>query len=199
MKTENSTLMKMARESLVGRWALSIGVIISYVIITTAAQNIVKSGSLIGLIIGGPFSLGLSIFVLSVSRNQDPKYKQLFDGFKEFGTALGSYLLRLMFTVLWSLLLIIPGIIASISYSMTFYIIADDKSIGPLEAIRKSKNMMYGYKMKFFLLQLRFVGWAVLSVLTLGIGFLWLIPYIEITNAKFYDDIRNNLEPVVVS
>ncbi|GHT57847.1 hypothetical protein FACS18945_2990 [Bacteroidia bacterium] len=104
-----------------------------------------------------------------------------------------------MGTCQWSLLLIIPGIIAAISYSMTFYIIADDPAISAMDAINKSKKMMYGYKMKYFCLSLRFLGWALLCILTLGIGFLWLMPYIQVTFAKFYDDLKAaNTEEVVV-
>jgi uncharacterized membrane protein len=90
------------------------------------------------------------------------------------------------------LLLIIPGIIAALSYSMTFFIIADDESIEPMEALKKSKKMMEGYKLKLFYLSIRFFGLALLCILTLGIGFLWLIPYTYVTMAKFYDDIKDN-------
>jgi len=98
----------------------------------------------------------------------------------------------IIFTVLWTLLLIIPGIIAAISYSMTFFIMADDDSIDAMAAIDKSKAMMNGYKMKYFRMNLRFLGWSLLCFLTLGIGFLWLIPYMYVSYVKFYDDIKNN-------
>jgi uncharacterized membrane protein len=91
---------------------------------------------------------------------------------------------------LWALLLVIPGIIAALGYSMTFYILADDESIKAEDALKKSKLMMEGHKLKLFYLYLRFFLLALLCVLTLGIGFLWLIPFINITMAKFYDDIR---------
>ncbi len=95
-----------------------------------------------------------------------------------------------IFTILWSLLLIVPGIIAAISYLMTFYIIADDNTIRAMDAIDKSKTMMYGYKMKYFKMVLRFIGWCLLCLfLALGIGFLWLI---YVSNAKFYEDIKDN-------
>jgi uncharacterized membrane protein len=84
----------------------------------------------------------------------------------------------------------VPGIIAAISYSMTFYIMSEDNSISGTAAIDKSKKMMDGYKMKYFYLCLRFLGLALLCILTLGIGFLWLMPYIYVTCAKFYDDIN---------
>lgn len=80
---------------------------------------------------------------------------------------------------------------------MTFYILADDKTIEPKEAILKSKQMMEGYKLKFFYLGLRFLVWGLLCILTLGIGFLWLFPWINTTIAKFYDDIKDNTATIV--
>ena len=153
-----------------------------------------STGGLLSLILGGPMTLGISYFALAISRNEEARFEQLFKGFNNFGTALGAYLLMAIFVILWMLLLIIPGIIAAISYAMTFYIIADEPSISIMDAIDKSKKMMYGYKWKFFCLNLRFLGWAILCLFTLGIGFLWLIPYMEISFAKFYDDIKGSQE-----
>jgi len=192
MKTENVVLMQMARESLKGKWGLAIGTLVVYIIISVALQIIPYVGPIASLIISGPFALGLSYFSLSISRNQNAKLEQIFQGFNNFGTALGAYLLRLLFIILWALLLIIPGIIAAISYSMTFYILADDHSIGAMEAIDKSKKMMDGYKLKYFYLLLRFFGLGLLCILTLGIGFLWLIPFMQVSSAKFYDDLKAN-------
>ena len=194
MKTENAELMRMARESLKGKWGMAIGTYLVYILIIAiiqgAAQRYPASG-LISLIISGPFALGVTIFSLALSRNLDARLEQIFQGFNDFGRALATYLLMVLFIILWMLLLIIPGIIAAISYAMTFYILADDTSIKPMEAIDKSKKMMYGYKWKYFCLCLRFLGWALLCILTLGIGFLWLIPYIYVSIAKFYDDIKD--------
>jgi len=192
MKTENGVLMQMARESLKGKWGIAIGTLVVYLLIVVALQIIPVVGPIVSLLITGPLAIGLAIFSLSISRNQDTKLEQIFQGFNNFGTALGAYLLMVLFIILWMLLLIIPGIIASISYSMTFYILADDNSISAMDAIKKSKKMMYGYKWKYFCLGLRFFGWALLCILTLGIGFLWLMPYIQVSMAKFYDDIKAN-------
>ena len=192
MKTENVVLMQMARESLVGKWGLAIGTFVLYSLIAGSIQSIPIVGVITSLIISGPFEIGIAFFSLSISRNQDAKLEQIFQGFKNFGTALGAYLLRSLFIFLWTLLLIIPGIIAAISYSMTFYILADDNSIGAMDAIDKSKKMMDGYKWKCFCLGLEFLGWALLCILTLGIGLLWLIPYYHVSMAKFYDDLKAN-------
>ena len=192
MKTENVVLMQMARESLVGKWGLAIGTFVLYSLIAGSIQSIPIVGVITSIIISGPFEIGIAFFSLSISRNQDAKLEQIFQGFKNFGTALGAYLLRSLFIFLWTLLLIIPGIIAAISYSMTFYILADDNSIGAMDAIDKSKKMMDGYKWKCFCLGLEFLGWALLCILTLGIGLLWLIPYYHVSMAKFYDDLKAN-------
>ncbi len=192
MKTENVVLMQMARESLKGKWGLAIGTLVVYLLIAVVLRIIPIVGPIASLIISGPFALGFAVFSLSISRNQDAKLEQIFQGFNNFGTALGAYLLMNLFALLWMLLLIIPGYIAAISYSMTFYILADDNSIGAMDAIDKSKKMMDGYKWKFFCLSLRFLGWALLCGLTLGIGFLWLIPYMQVSSAKFYDDVKAN-------
>jgi len=199
MKTENVVLMKMARESLKDKWGLAIGTFVVYFLIIGAIQapvNFYSSPGLsiailpLSLIIGGPFALGVSIFSLAISRGQDARIEQLFKGFNNFGTSLGAYLLMMLFVFLWTLLLIVPGIIAGISYSMTFFIIADDNNIGSMQAIDKSKSMMMGHKWKLFRLYLRFFGWGLLCILTLGIGFLWLMPYAQVTMAKFYEDIK---------
>jgi len=216
MKTENADLMRMARESLQGKWGLAVVTFLVYTLIVLAFQTQAKDHpgvSLLTLIISGPMSLGAAIFSLSVARNQEARFEQIFNGFFSFGKSLGAYLLMVLLILLRALLLLIPiciyyffpnlfiviplallfgipAIIAALSYSMTFYILADDESVLAMEAIDKSKAMMYGYKLKFLFLGLRFLGWALLCILTLGIGFLWLIPWMNVTIAKFYDDIK---------
>ena len=126
MKTQNSVLMKQAREALVGKWGLAVGATFVYILIIIVARSIPKVGFIISLLIGGAMSLGLAIFSLALSRNQNSKLEQIFEGFKRFGVSLIAYFMIILFILLWSLLLIIPGIIAVLSYSMTFFIIADN-------------------------------------------------------------------------
>lgn len=181
----------MARESLKDKWGLAIGTFLLYMLITGCVGPFGISGSVVSLLIGGPFALGAATFSLNMSRGQDAKLEQIFHGFNRFSTALSAYLLIVLFVFLWMLLLIVPGIIAALGYSMTFYILSDDPGILAEEALKKSKKMMDGYKLKLFYLHLRFFLLALLCILTLGIGFLWLIPYINITLAKFYDDVKD--------
>ncbi len=193
MNTTNLVLMKMARESLKDKWGIAIATFLIYALIIGIVQGSAETYpfvNLILLLISGPLSLGITKFTINISRNQEARIEQLFEGFSNFGTSTGAYLLTVLFTLLWTLLLIIPGIIAALSYSMTFYIIADDDSIGAMDAIDKSKKMMYGHKWKYFRLLLRIVGLSLLCILTLGIGFLWLLPYAQVSTAKFYEDIK---------
>ena len=192
MVKENKELMAEARESLSGNWGLAIATFLVYGIIISIFQVIPTVGSVLALFIAGPMLVGVSMFSLSLSRGESARLEQIFEGFKNYGTVLGAYLLMVLFIFLWMLLLIIPGIIAAIAYSQTFYILAEDDTIGSMDALKKSKEMMDGYKWKYFCLGLRFIGWALLCILTLGIGFLWLSPYIQISYAKFYEDLKNN-------
>lgn len=196
MKTENKTLMRGALDTLKGKWGIAVGATFVYMLTSIIVSSLPKIGSLLSFIISGPLLLGFSFFWLSLSRNKEVKIGQIFSGFDEFIKGLVLYFLVVLFTLLWSLLLIIPGIIAAFSYAMAFYILAEDKSIRPMDAIRKSKKMMEGNKWKLFCLNLRFLGWALLAILTLGIGFLWLVPYMQVSIAKFYDDIKEKDIPV---
>lgn len=198
MITENKILMAEARESLRNKWGTAVAAFFIYLVISTILAIIPILGSIAIIIIDGPLVLGIAIFSLSISRNSESKINQIFDGFKNFGTSFAAYVLTAIFTILWILLLIVPGIIASLSYSLTFFLIADNPGIDPLEAIRLSKKMMYGYKWKLFCLYFRFFWWFLLCFLTLGIGFLWLVPYVEVTKGKFYDDVKANYNPEMV-
>jgi len=189
----NSELRAQAREALSDKWGIAIGTFLVYMILLGGIQMAIPIfGGGVTLIIGGPMALGISIFTLAIARRENVRLEQLFDGFQNFGTALGAYLLMVVFVFLWTLLFIIPGIIKALAYSQTFYILADDKSVGAKESLEKSEAMMKGYKWKYFLLGLSFIGWFILSILTLGIGFLWLGPYAQVCFAEFYEDIRDN-------
>ena len=188
-QTENKILMANARDSLRGFWGLAIGALIIYFLVFCVLGLFPVIGTIATYIIVGPMTVGGVRFTLSVSRKEKPEIGQIFSGFDRFGTHLAAYLLQTLFVCLWTLLLIIPGIIAALSYSMTYFIIAEDPSISASEAITKSKKMMKGNKWKLSWLGFRFTGWFLLVMLSFGIGFLWVGPYIYVSYAKFYDDL----------
>ncbi|MBY6037267.1 DUF975 family protein [Fictibacillus nanhaiensis] len=140
-----------------------------------------------------PLYIGYLWTFLSVIRTGEKiEYKGLLTAFGEISTylkLLGTYLVMMVYTLLWFLLLIIPGIIKGLAYSQTYYVLKDQPDIGINKAITESRKLMKGYKWKFFVLQLSFIGWVILCLLTLGIGFLWLAPYMSSSSAAFYNEL----------
>lgn len=185
MLLKNTTLMQSARESLDGKWGIAILGFLLYNIILSFA-------SYISLIIAGPFALGISLFALNLSRGKEVKIEQIFKGFNHFLNCLLAYLLMVVYVLLWSLLLIVPGIIKALSFSMVFFILADNPELNYNEALEESEKIMDGHKWQLFKLNIRFFLWGLLCILTLGIGFLWLVPYIYVTYAKFYDELTTD-------
>jgi uncharacterized membrane protein len=102
--------------------------------------------------------------------------------------------LVMLFTFLWSLLFIIPGIVKCFSYSMTPFILEEHPELSANEAIDHSRAMMKGHKFDLFWLLLSFIGWGFLCLFTFGIGYLWLTPYMETSVAAFYEDVKADYE-----
>jgi len=146
------------------------------------------------LLAAGPFALGFAGFFLKRLRGEQIAVENIFDGFNRFFPSFLLWFFTTLFTVLWSLLLVIPGIVKALGYSMAFYIMYDDPEIKPLEALKKSQIMMKGYKTQYFLLELSFIGWMILAALPFGIGFLWLYPYMNLSMANFYENLKRNQE-----
>ncbi len=194
--THNRDLMSAARAALRERWGLAIGVLVLMLAIQfglslfSCIPLIGMAFSVASWLISGALALGVAGFYLKLSRTGNSAVEEAFSGFRRFGVAFLTSLLIGIFVFLWMLLLIVPGIIAGIRYSQAWFILADNPKMDALDAIHRSKQMMRGNKWKYFCLQWRFFGWALLCMLTLGIGFLWLGPYMSMSNTKFYDDLK---------
>lgn len=117
-------------------------------------------------------------------------------GFGNWLHVVWGMILSTIYIFLWTLLLIIPGIIKSYSYALTPYILVEHPEMSANEAIDESMRLMDGHKFDLFYLQLSFIGWAILSILSLGLGFFWLIPYQMTAQAAFYRDIKNEAMPL---
>lgn len=137
-------------------------------------------------ILGGTLQLGYAQFLLKQHDGKEAEFRDLFSQFDRFGTGFAQSFLRTLYTALWSLLLVIPGIVKSYSYSMTPFILADHPELTASEAIQRSADMMDGYKMDLFILELTFFGWNLLAALTLNLGRLALNPYENAARAAFY-------------
>ncbi|CAG7631203.1 DUF975 family protein [Paenibacillus allorhizosphaerae] len=181
-----------ALQQLKGSWGKAIVVTLIIIIATSLITQIPKVGDVINFIVAGPLALGVVVFFLRLVRREPNEIQDVFSGFTRFVPSFLLYLLSAVFVFLWTLLLIVPGIIAGLRYSMAFYIMHDHPELTAMEAIERSKQMMYGHKWRYFLLSLSFIGWALLCVLTLGIGLLWLIPYMSATNANFYENLSHS-------
>lgn len=144
---------------------------------------------LVQLILGGVIELGYCRYLLNQHDHREMNFSDLFSRFDQFGAGFCLRLLTTLFTMLWSLLLIIPGIIASYSYAMAPYIMTEHPEYSATECIKKSKEMMYGHKFALFCLDFSFIGWAILSAFTFGIGILFLNPYQAAARAAFYREI----------
>jgi len=189
--TANRDLMTLARQQLKGMWGLGVGVTVITLAISIGLSSIPKVGGIINFIITGPFIIGIAMFYLTVIRKQStPRVGQIFEGFNYFGSGFVACLLMTIFIILWAILLIIPGIVACLSYSMTYFVLAENPQTRGLDAIRRSRDMMKGSRWKLFCLCLRFIGWVILGLLSLGIGFLWITPYFWTSFANFYIDIK---------
>ncbi len=138
----------------------------------------------------GPFQLGFAMFFLEVVREGRGNLETGFKGFKQFGTAFVAFLLVFIFTSLWSLLFIIPGIIAQCRYAMTFFILADNPTISASDAMKKSKEMMDGHKLELFFLELSFFWWYILGIITFGLAMIYVAPYVETTIAIYYERLK---------
>jgi uncharacterized membrane protein len=156
-------------------------------------------GGLIGGLLGALFSAGISWTYLDLLRGRRQEIRPFSDAFRGFAgpVILGVicvYLLMTIFVFLWSLLLIIPGIIKGYAYSQAYFVYYDayeetGERPGFLNCITRSRKLMNGYKGQLFLLDLSFIGWHILAILTAGIGYLWLTPYITATKAAFYENL----------
>jgi uncharacterized membrane protein len=163
------------------------------VTLIVAALPAASSIAVVGFIIAGPLLVGQAIYLIDmVETNSDGKKIELvIEGFKKsFVNSFLAMLLVGVFTFLWSLLFIIPGIIKYYAYAMTPYIIAEDPEIDAMAAIAKSQEMMRGHKMELFMLQFSFIGWYLLAGLTFGVGFIFLLPYVKTAEANFYVELR---------
>lgn len=140
-------------------------------------------------ILGSVISVGYAKFNLNLADRLEGSFENLFTYFVYWKTTAAARILRGIYVLLWSLLLVIPGIIASYSYAMTEYILAEHPELSASEAIGMSKQMMNGNKWRLFCLQISFIGWNILCAFTLGIGNLWLTPYKQAATAVFYREV----------
>lgn len=148
----------------------------------------------------GPLLVGQSYYLLDVAENNNEgkNFELIIEPFKKsLVTSIVANILMGIFIFLWSLLLVVPGIIKYYAYNMTTYIIKDNPDIDFMEAIKKSEEMMKGNKLRLFYLQVSFIGWFILGALALGVGLIFVYPYYQMARTNFYIELRGK-KPLVI-
>lgn len=187
----NSELRQAARNTLSGQWVMAALAALVYSAVISLSG--IPAVGIVAFILTLPVTYGFAVLFLKLFRGGELNIGSLFDGFQDYGRILVTLLLQFVYTLLWSLLLVVPGVIKWYSYSMTSYILLDEPELNNNAAIEKSMAMMEGHKMRLFMLDLSFIGWALLSsLLTLGIGVFFLQPYVATAHAAFYEDLKGN-------
>ena len=191
---DRKQLKAQAKEQIKGKIGVLIAVTLVIGAITAAASflaNLIPGvGLAVSVIVTPAFALSTIRIYLMVVRGGTPEVKNCFDGFDDFFSAFKVTLLVGIYTFLWSLLFIIPGIVKGYSYSMAMYVLADNKGKSARECIAESKAMMEGHKMELFVLDLSFIGWYLLCSLTCGLAALYVVPLLNATHANVYETIK---------
>ena len=210
MKT-NQELKNAALAALKGNWtpAVLVSLIMMVISVIPTSLNQASEGSaavglgsmVVSICVVMPLTVGLYASFRRLFLGESVKLvEDSFNvGFKNWTHNVGGMLLMGVYTFLWTLLLIIPGIIKYFSYAMTPFILSDKPELTANEAIELSMKMMKGHRLDFFILCLSFIGWSILALFTLGIGYLWLVPYMYTTMAAFYEDVKAEYESQAVA
>lgn len=191
MLFSNLQLMKESRQKFTPFAGLAVLVTFIYLLFLGFAALFENENlELISLLISGPLTLGLTIFSRAIYFNDAPHLNQLFEGFQSFLKSFLAYVSIAIIIILGVILLIVPGIIASLGLFMTFYVMADRPELSFLECMSESWNLMHNHKLKLLGLWLRFIPWYILGLLCLGVGVLLVIPWSYTAYAAFYEKLK---------
>lgn len=187
---DKATLKSMAKEQIKGNIGILFVISLLTALIGGALGAIPVVGSVASALIAPALALAMCNIYLNLTVGVKPSVGDMFSQLQNFWPAFKTQFLVGLFTFLWALLLYVPGIVKACSYSQAMYILAEDPTLSAREAINRSKAMMEGHKMEYFLLGLSFFGWIILGVFTFGILYIWLVPYMSATMANFYNKVK---------
>mgnify|MGYP000225256579 FL=1 len=201
---ERVELKNRAKDQLRGNWGIAIGgvllaaIFIDLDVIYNIAERfglervtLSVPVNLLSIFLGGVISTGLCKLLLNIAtKREKPNVENIFSYFDIYLKTLGLNILISIAVIIGSILFIIPGIIVALMFSQAFFILAEDRSKSITECLSESAEMMKGYKWEFFVLELSFIGWWIVSALTLGIGGLWVAPYQKVTETNFYLNLK---------
>ncbi len=183
-------LMHNARLQLKPFWPLSVAVCLVYGMLIGGPSELNSYGEWLSILLAGPLQLGLCIYFLKISNGFNPSFFDLFEGFKPLLNVLLAFIIINALTILGLMFLIFPGIIVSLGFSMTYYIIAEHPEMQFNEALESSWKMMDGHKMELLMLHLRFLPWYLLGLLFFVIGVFLVLPWHNLSIAFYYQEIK---------
>lgn len=183
-------LMQKTRTQLMPFWVLSSAVCLVYALLIGIPPELNAFGELLSLLIAGPLQLGLCIYFLKISNGSTPTFFDLFEGFKPLLNVLLAFVIISALTLLGLLFFIVPGIVISLGFSMTYYLIAEHPEMQFNEALQQSWKMMDGKKMELFVLHLRFIPWYLLGLLFFVVGIFIVVPWHNLAIANYYQSIK---------
>lgn len=185
-------LMRKARTLLEPHWILAIGVCLANAVMVAAPAELDSYGEIVSLLLAGPLQLGLCFFFLNLVKGKETRFELLFEGFKPLLTVLLAYAIITALTVIGLILLIVPGIVVALGFSMTYYIIAEDPEISFQTALEQSWKLTDGYKMELLELNLRFIPWYLLGLLCFIVGVFAVVPWHNTTLTLYYQYLKEN-------
>ena len=191
-------LKNKAKEQIKGKIGVLFLIFLIIAIIEIGSSFVPIVGWFAAIIIIPTFEISLNMIFLKLAKGEDVSVGDTFKGFNITGKAVWLYIITVFFTFLWSLLLVIPGIIKSFSYSMAQYILADNPELTAREALSESKRIMKGSKLDLFILILSFILWELLCLITFGIAYIYVLPYFNATITNFYNEIKDKKNEVEV-
>lgn len=199
---ERSVLKSNAKSQLKGKWGIAvisflIGIIITSIL--SAIANFVESDGLkfileiLNVLVAGAIAYGLCNISLNFANNNEAQISDIFTGFnsKVYLKTIGLSLLIGIAVIIGTILLIVPGIILSLMYSQAYFILCEDNDKGVVQCMKESAEMMKGHKCELFVLQLSFILWVILGIITCGIAMLWVTPYMYVTYANYYKSLKS--------
>lgn len=195
---ERLVLKENAKTQLRGKWGLAIITLLASLIIVSIFSIVMKFlqpeggtltviGEFVSTFLGGAITLGTCKFLLNIATNNgEEKFNDLFLGFNIYFKSLGLWIVINLIICIATVFFIVPGVIVALMFSQSFFILCENNEKSIMECLKESAEIMEKNKIQLFVLELSFIGWWIVVILTFGIGILWVYPYRQVTLANFY-------------
>jgi len=183
-------LMRESRAKLIPHWVIASLVCVLYGLLVGVPSGLNTYGELLSFLLAGPLQLGIAIYFLNILNDRPASIENLIEGFKPLLKVILIYIIISIATAIGIVLLIVPGIIIALGFSMTYYILVENPELSIEESLKESWRLTNGYKMELFVLLLRFIPWYLLGLLCFGIGIFVVMPWHQLTLANYYNYLK---------